>query len=141
MEVKQNIKLNPLIISEHFTQLGDEFMGNLKKTVDIEHYAAKLSKLSIMNAVFDDQDLVGLIAYYQNFEKNEIFISHVGVIPVWQNKGLASKLIKSVTCEASGFRTQIEVFEENLVARRFYETLNFKVSAIVGSKLTLERFS
>ena len=141
MEIIQNIKLDPDAISRHFTQLGDDFVDSLDKLVDAELYAVKLSELSRMNAVLVNQDLVGLIAYYQNLEKNEKFISHVGVIPFWQNKGLASNLIKSVINASPGCKIRLEVFEENLVARKLYETLDFKVSAIFGSKLTLERFS
>lgn len=140
MEIKLNIKLDPIEISNHLLQLGDDFIDNLEKKVDREIYAAKLSEFSQMNAIFVDQDLVGLIAYYKNDEKNLIFISHVGVIPIWQNNGFASKLVNSVITESLGFTIQLEVFEENLFARKLYESLDFKISGIFESKLTMERF-
>jgi ribosomal protein S18 acetylase RimI-like enzyme len=141
MKVTQNIKLDSNVILSHFAKLGNEFINKLEKTVDTKIYAAKLSDLSQMNAIFIKNDLVGLIAYYRNVENYEIFISHVGVIPIWQNKGFASELVKSVISEASGYTTRLEVFDENIAARRLYEGLNFHVSGILEKKLTMERFS
>lgn len=139
MEIKLNIKLNPNSISSHLSQLGDNFIDNLEKVVNTETYAKKLSELSQMNAVFINQDLVGLIAFYESTDKKEIFISHVGVVPIWRNNGIASMLVKSVISESDGSRILLEVFEENLAARKLYESLNFRVSAIFKSKLTMER--
>jgi ribosomal protein S18 acetylase RimI-like enzyme len=139
MELKQDIRLDAIVILSHFAQLGDDFIGNLEKSVDSKVYAAKLSSLSQMNAIFINHDLVGLIAYYRSIENSEIFISHVGVIPIWQKKGLASDLVKSVISESSGLTIRLEVIDENLAARRLYESLNFRVSGIVKSKLTMER--
>ena len=139
MEIKLNIKLNPNSISSHFAQLGDNFIDNLEKTVDTKTYAKKLSELSQMNAIFINQELVGLVAFYESTEKKEIFISHVGVTPIWRNNGFASKLVNSVISQSHGFRIRLEVFEENLAARKLYESLNFRVSGIFESKLTMER--
>ncbi len=140
MEIKLNIKLDSIAISSHFAQLGDNFIDDLEKTVDPKVYAAKLSELSQLNAIFIDQDIVGLIAYYQSIERNEIFISHVGVLPVWQKNGFASKLVNSVINESYGFTIRLEVSEENVAARKLYQSLNFQVSGIFESKLTMERF-
>ncbi len=141
MKLKKNIRLEASAILSHFAQIGVDFTDNLEKRTDINLYAAKLSKLSQMNVISINNDLVGLIAYYRSIEDNEIFVSHVGVIPIYQNKGLASELLKSVISDSPGFTIRLEVLEDNLAARKLYESLNFHVSDIVDSKLTMERLS
>jgi ribosomal protein S18 acetylase RimI-like enzyme len=141
VEIEHGIKLDSIVISNHLQSLGDEFTRALKKTVQIDDYARKLSQLSNMNGMYIDQDLVGLVAYYQNIEIKELFISHVGVVPNWQKNGFAVELVNSVISESSGFRIRLEVAQENFAARRLYESLNFKVSGIFETTLTMERIS
>jgi ribosomal protein S18 acetylase RimI-like enzyme len=139
MEIEHNIKLNPELILVHFTQLGESFIDKLEKMVDCKEYATKLATRSNMNGIFINQDLVGLIAYYRSAANKEIFISHVGVITDWQNKGFASKLVKSVIKESQGFIIRLELADDNLNARKLYESLNFKISGRFEAQVTMEK--
>ena len=137
--IVSGINLNASEVEEHLRSLGEDFLANLKESTDISEYSLKLSTLSTINAILMNRDIAGLVAYYFNEESEEVFISHLGVVPKWRKNGFATKLILSIEQDITCSRIKLEVSRENTPAILLYQSLDFKISEIMSKSVLLER--
>ena len=74
------------------------FPINLSDKTDLNILAEKFISLGTVFYVYDNNDIVGLIAGYNNDDVNHCaYISVLAVLPNYQGKGYASKLISDFT--------------------------------------------
>ncbi|MEW4925277.1 GNAT family N-acetyltransferase [Algibacter sp. 2305UL17-15] len=116
-------------ILSHLIKCDNEFFPKLSERVNIEDYATKLFKMSTTFEAWDKKVLVGFIGAYFNKESKIAFISNLSVLPKYQNKGIASKLINQAVKYAisDDFDTmKLEVNSSNEKVISFYRKHNFK---------------
>lgn len=129
-------------IAAHLCECDTSFKPPLSDRVDISAYAIKINANAERFEAWLDGELVGLVAIYCNTpDKTSAFITSVSVLPRFQGRGIASRLIdegKSHARTALYSRLQLEVSSDNRAAIRLYERLGFSVLANAGSKLTMQ---
>jgi ribosomal protein S18 acetylase RimI-like enzyme len=135
----RGIQLNSKDIISHLLSLEDDFLQNLKIKVDIFEYAEKLSRLSNMNAIKIDGQLVGLISYYTNSKEKCIYITHLGIALDWRKKKLASNLLKSIFSEKYSDKIRLEVYSGNSTALKLYEQTGFQKIHSADGFVSMER--
>ena len=81
-------------------------------------------------AVTDDDSVVGFFCYSLNNENKEGMLKFVIVAPQCRGKGIAEEMIKLALAEVFDNpvtrAVQLNVFSENIRAKKFYEKVGFK---------------
>ncbi len=119
------IKKNTSVVSDietHLMEVSDSFVPNLSSYVDIKQYAVKLFEKAQRIEVWEDNRLVGLLAYYQNFNDMSAFITNVSIEKGFMGSGLATEMINKMVDAVSGTLGVIglEVNKDNERALSFY---------------------
>ena len=119
------------------------FNPPLHTYVDIEAYSHKIADNAITFEAWENNILIGLIAAYFNDLKNKAgFITNVSVLPEYQGKGIAKKLLVS-TLEYGkllGFgKIRLEVNWDNTSALNLYLRTGFSLIEKKETKLIMER--
>ncbi len=128
-------------ITSHFSKCDETFLEDLTKRITVEKYINKLLKNAIKYEAWLDNDLVGLVAIYENFENLSGFITNVSVDKNNTSKGIASKLLKSTIESARQeklSKIKLKVGAKNYAALNLYEKFGFKISATIEDSLVLE---
>lgn len=119
--------------------LDPAFVERLAKTVDVEDYCRKLSDNAHFEIAENDEDIVGVVAFYEN--PLAIYITYVCVSAAQRQKGIACQLMDSVCRYADGQQkpVSLEVRISNERARRIYEKVGFMVKSTNNEKIFMTR--
>ena len=117
-------------IEAHLRACNDRFVPPLSRRVDIGAYSHKIFALAErFEAWSEDHQLVGLVAAYCNDrERRTAYVTSVSVLPAWQGKGIASRLLMQCIAHARrlGFgQIELAVHAANAPAMRLYEQRGF----------------
>lgn len=117
-----------------------ELDGALIRT-DIGEYVDKLISKACIHTIYEKDQLMGFIAYYDNdISKTKAYLSMIAVDPEHYGKGYGKKLMDFVIHDLinKNFKYfELEVLKSNTSAIKFYETYNFQ---IVESKAETKYF-
>ena len=115
------------------------FSPPLLSEVSLDDYSKKLAE----NAWFcinSNEDIRGAIAFYKNDKIQQIFITHIAVMPTYQNKGIATSMIKYLINKFSQYETlALEVRIQNTPALNLYKKNGFKIAKEQGEKYLMVR--
>ena len=115
-------------IYTHLCLCNSLFTPALSTVVDIKEYSKKLSTKATRFEYWNSNNLVGLIAAYENYESSFLYITNVSIIPAFQGKGLARKLLSECIAlsRRCGFNNiLLEVNKKNLGAINLYVSFGF----------------
>ena len=128
-------------ISRHLSQCDDDFVQSLSDRVEIDDYSGKIADKATRFEAWTDVDLIGLVAIYANDTESRVaFVTSVSVLPQWQGRGIASKLMRRCIeyVKEICFRSiELEVVSDNVCAIRLYEKMGFVVDETRGRFATM----
>lgn len=128
-------------LTAHLSRCDAAFVPPLSGRVAIDAYAQKMMDKAMRFEAWHAGELVGLVATYCNDpEKRTAFITSVSVLPSWQGRGIAAKLmahcIDHVRGQGFGY-IELEVDQRNLAAVTLYEKYGFATTRIGGTSLIM----
>lgn len=116
-------------IVAHLQACDAQFVPRLSDRVDLPSYGAKLAAHAISFEAWSEGALVGLVSGYANAPNRlDSFVSNVSVLPDWQGRGIARRLLSAFVLHArtAGFvRVVLSVNACNDRARAFYRKHGF----------------
>ena len=119
--------------------LDAAFAERLAKTVDVEDYCRKLSDNAHFEIAENDEDIVGVVAFYEN--PLAIYITYVCVSAAQRQKGIAYQLMESichyVDCQQKPVSLEVRVSNERAI--KIYENAGFVVKSMNGEKFFMTR--
>jgi ribosomal protein S18 acetylase RimI-like enzyme len=125
----------------HLLHCDEVFVLRLGARVDIGDYARKISCKAQCFEAWKSVELVGLVAAYCNVpDKDVAFITTVSVLPAWQGKGIASRLLENCIAHVHklGFaQIELEVGSGNGVATALYDKHGFSTAEDKGGMLRM----
>lgn len=120
---------SPSQIADYFQNLDSGFLAKLWEKVDRRVYLAKLSSLAMNFEAWEHGRLVGLVSVYANrVEEGKAYITHVGIIPDFQGRGIATQLLLTAFDHVRGIgfdQVLLEVETANHKAKGLYLKLGF----------------
>ncbi len=131
-------------IAVHLRACDDGFVPRLSERVDINGYASKISEKAHCFEAWANGELAGLVAVYCNAsDRNTAFITSVSVLPDWQGRSIASRLMEDCIAHVRGLgfaRLELEVGGNNESAIALYRKHRFATVGQSGSllKMTLD---
>lgn len=128
-------------IETHLRACEGRFVAALEARVDLRAYASKLAVRAARFEAWDGGTLVGLVAAYLDPGSRVAFVSHVGTLPAWKGRGLASALLERCIEQvrrAGMAAVRLEVASDNLSALGLYHNAGFRTVGTADSKLTME---
>lgn len=141
--LRMNIEIKRLKLEEVrqiLTITDKEFIPHLSQMTDIQQYAERLSKFAKWAIATLNHTLVGGIAYYENTNCKQIYLTYVCVLPNMRNSGVGKLLLKFIEDHASGFETvALEVNKSNTNAFRFYNNNGFVIKEDRGNRFLLRK--
>ena len=121
-------------IKEHLQCCDAEFVVNLRKRVELDRYAHKITGKAVRFEAWIDGKLIGLVSIYCNDnEKQVAYITNVSVLPRWQRNGVAKHLLRQCLDYVKlwkGKRVYLEIHSDNVAAKRLYGFLGFVKSGV-----------
>lgn len=106
-----------------------EFTPPLSRVVDIEQFAIKLAKYARWAICSIEQMYVGGIAFYENSEENQLYVSLICVLPQYRMQGVGKSLLDYTVQHTCGFDSiALEVNKNNINAYSFYINYGFSVA-------------
>lgn len=116
-------------LGAYFDQLDPGFLATLWARVNRDAYLRKISTLATNFEAWEDTRLIGLVSVYANrIEEGGAYITHVGIVPDFQGRGIAKKLLVKAIDRVGelGFnRVLLEVDVVNQKAKELYLKLGF----------------
>jgi ribosomal protein S18 acetylase RimI-like enzyme len=116
-------------IRAHLTQCDSAFIPTLSSRVDIGGYARRIVDGAQCFEAWSNDELIGLVAVYCNDPgKRTAFITSVSVMPAWQGKRIASRLIAQCIAHVHGLgfeNMELEVGGNNEAAIALYAKHGF----------------
>ena len=116
-------------IYKHLLRCSDQFIPPLSVVVNIDEYAKKIASLADTIEVWDNNNLIGLVAIYLNDRVNKrAFITNVSTDESVQGLGIAKDLLHQAfgRAIALGFKfVLLEVGKDNLRAIALYKKAGF----------------
>lgn len=118
------------LIRAHLERVSPLFKPELSSYVNLDLYAKKIYEKANRVEVWDDDSLVGLVAYYINKDESFAFITNVSLEKEYSGQGIAGQMMDIVQNNLIGIvkSIKLEVKAENTVAIRFYRKHGFAVS-------------
>ena len=129
-------------IQQHLNKCSSTFIPSLDSYVNIEEYSKKIYDKAIIFGEFDQNNLIGLVAAYDNPEEKFGWITNVSVDPDYSRKGIASELLNRCYkyFENKGyFHIFLEVFLDNEKAINLYIKQGFIKHKIKENKMILKQ--
>lgn len=115
-------------IFAHLKACDTFFVPKLSSYVSIEAYSEKLFDKAVRIECFEENELLGLLAFYVNLDSNSCFITNVSVDKKLKGKKIGDSLIfelDNYCLENNINHIQLEVRKENVKAIYFYKKHNF----------------
>ena len=109
--------------------INNEYNPPLDTKVELRQYAEKILNNAILLVEMIDENVVGMVVLYCNDENTKkAYIPLVGVLPTYQHRGIASKLMKEAIAfvREQGYKL-IGIHSNNMVAVHLYSKLGFTV--------------
>lgn len=109
--------------------INNEYNPPLDTKVELRQYAEKILNNAILLVEMIDENVVGMVVLYCNDENTKkAYIPLVGVLPTYQHRGIASKLMKEAIAfvRVQGYKL-IGIHSNNMVAVHLYSKLGFTV--------------
>lgn len=131
-------------IAVHLRACDDGFVPRLSERVDINGYASKIFEKAHRFEAWANGELAGLVAVYCNAsDRNIAFVTSVSVLPHWQGRSIASRLVVDCIAHVRGLgfaRLELEVGGNNESAIALYRKHSFATAGQFGSllKMTLD---
>jgi 2-polyprenyl-3-methyl-5-hydroxy-6-metoxy-1,4-benzoquinol methylase len=132
--MKSNIErncasLNQLIM--HLENCAKNFVPQLNSYVNISEYSNKIYTHAERFEVFQDDELIALLAFYFNISNKSVFITNISVDCRFQKSGLAKDLLlkcKKFAQKINSDKIILEVNKENFSAINFYQKNQFIIT-------------
>lgn len=129
-------------IQQHLTRCSNSFTPSLDSYVDIKDYSKKIYDNAITFGEFNQNDLIGLVAAYDNSIEKFGWITNVSVDTDYYRRGIASELLNRCYkyFESKGyFHIFLEVFVDNKNAIDLYIKQGFIKHKIKEDKMILKK--
>jgi ribosomal protein S18 acetylase RimI-like enzyme len=129
-------------IRQHLNRCSLSFVPSLDSYVNIEEYSEKIYDKAIIFSKFEQNDIIGLVAVYDNFEEKIGWITNVSVDHNFTGIGIASELLDNCYkhFENKGyFHIFLEVFLNNKKAINLYNKHGFIKYKIKEDKMVLRK--
>lgn len=140
IEYKINQSSN-LDVLQHLHNCDDNFIPKLSNKVNLKDYSNKIFENAVRIEAWISNDLIGLIAVYQNIIKHEMFITNVSIEKKYTGNGIANQLMIQllILFNSQDFnKIKLEVDVNNKIAINLYTKYNFKLESQNANSLTLE---
>lgn len=144
-EIKlENGKLSYISVIEILRKYSPLFTPPLSQSLDLEEYSAKLFNKANFVIYRDQGEIKGLIAYYNNKQKNQVYITLICVDGICQSHGIGSKMLDHLVGLINRTRGEfdtiaLEVNKKNYKALRFYTKHGFIRIEDRGEKVLMEK--
>jgi len=141
MEYKINTS-RPQDIGLLFEKSGSSFIEGIVANQNLEEYIFKLCQKAQRYELWNNGELVGLLAIYRNEVEKEIYITSISISEDFQGSGYGKKLFEKMLAEIGRDQIQsitLEVRGDNQKALDFYNSLNFVIKSTQNQSLTMER--
>lgn len=128
-------------IESHLQRTSNLFVPELSSYVSISIYSQKIAEKASRIEAWEDNNLVGLLAYYINVENDYAFITNVSVEKNVTQHGVAQYMMDMMINDIIGeIKTiQLEVNSGNAKAISFYKRNGFAVYKRVADNLFMEK--
>jgi len=129
-------------IQQHLIKCSPTFVPPLDTYIDINDYSKKIYKQAILFTELNNDNLIGLVAAYDNIDEKFGWITNVSVDLNYSRKGIASKLLNKCY---EYFRDKnyknifLEVFADNENAIILYTKHGFIKHQIKQNKMVLKK--
>jgi ribosomal protein S18 acetylase RimI-like enzyme len=140
IEYKKNHS-NAIDILNHLNNCDDNFIPKLSSKVNLQDYSNKIFDNAVRYEAWFNNDLIGLVAVYQNIIKQEMFITNVSIENKYTGNGIANQLMNQllILFNSQDFnKIKLEVEVNNKIAINLYTKYNFKLESQNANSLTLE---
>ena len=125
----------------HLNRCDELFVPRLNERTNIEAYCKKIRTNCVRFEAWHEQALIGCVATYCNDKKKRVgYITNVSVVPEWQSRGIATRLMSDCFNHviATGFNVlELEVDYRNLLAVTFYRKLGFELIRRLDTSQTM----
>lgn len=115
----------------HLIECDLFFNPKLSEKIDIVEYSKKINAKAIRVEAWNNDLLIGLVAYYFNPENSTAFITNVSVLDRFKGLGIAKKLlqeaidqVKCLNCHS----INLEVNKSSSVVINLYLKFNFELT-------------
>lgn len=131
-------------IAAHLHACDEGFIPPLSGRVEIGGYAHKIADKAHRFEAWANGELAALLAAYCNApDRSAAFVTSISVLPRWQGRGLASRLLADCIAHVRGLgfaRLELEVGQDNGAAIGLYKKYGFAVQGQSSSllKMTLD---
>jgi ribosomal protein S18 acetylase RimI-like enzyme len=129
-------------LKNHLIICSNTFIPSLDSYVNIDDYSKKILKQAILFSEFDNNQLIGLVAAYDNPTEKFGWITNVSVDPNYTKKGIATKLLNQCLQffkEKNYLNIFLEVFVNNEKAIILYNKQGFIKHKIKENKMILKQ--
>lgn len=129
-------------LKNHLIICSNTFIPSLDSYVNIDDYSKKILKQAILFSEFDNDQLIGLVAAYDNPIEKFGWITNVSVDPNHTKKGIATKLLNQCLQffkEKNYLNIFLEVFVDNKKAITLYNKQGFIKHKIKENKMVLKQ--
>lgn len=130
-------------IVAHLTECGGEFLVRLRLRGPLRAYAQKLFERAVRIEARREDRLIGLAAAYLDSDTALAFVTNVSVVPRERGAGLARALVVATieyAAHAAMTRIDLEVDQDNAVARNLYSSLGFAEAGSTGHTVRMTRY-
>lgn len=128
-------------IAEHLRGCDASFIPPLSRRVAIDDYAQKLAAHAECVELWADGVLVGLAAFYGN-QPPEAFLSNISVLPAWQKRHLARRMLTECIARARGLNLatmRLEVSSQHEAALTLYHAQGFTITGTAAGVTRMAR--
>jgi ribosomal protein S18 acetylase RimI-like enzyme len=129
-------------VQQHLITCSNTFVPSLDSYVNINEYSKKIFEQAILFTKFDGDELVGLVAVYDNPTEQFGWITNVSVDPEYSGKGIATELLNRCYKyfeTKKYFSIFLEVFVNNDKAIKLYIKQGFTNYKIKENKMILKQ--
>ncbi len=117
-------------IYHHLMECGKSFIPPLSLNVNIEDYAQKIVEKADTFEAWSEGKLIGLIvAYCNNLDEREAYLTNVGVVESFGSMGIASELLSSCIKHVGNIKfnwIKLKVNKNSKKARNLYKKCGFQ---------------
>ena len=118
-------------------EVDKDFVPSLRGRVNIEEWVVKLKDYAQLAVAYNDDKIVGLLAYYANdFQTHIAYAVYLGVSASCRKMGIATQLLQCVFESSAKAGMQVlQLHTNSLKAKSLYEKVGFKK---IGSRFIPE---